>query len=80
MPDDALKSFGVRCNRGIIYYRNYNTAVGNPGGVTTVFTDNSQYFGVYLFSIFQRADQIDTDILFLVPSADGKNKRPRLLN
>ena len=54
-----------------IYHRNDDTAIRDLSSITAVPANDTEYSGAGFPGIFQRFDQIDTDVLFPAAAADG---------
>ena len=76
MPDHRLEGFGMSRHGTGIDGRHNDAGIGRFTGIAAIPADNANYFSSYLFGIFQSPHQINTNIFFLITTADGKNKDP----
>jgi hypothetical protein len=74
VPDNALKGFSMGGYILRIYRRYDNTSIGYLSRIATIPANHSQYFSPDFFSVFQRPDQINANVFFLITSTYGKNE------
>src|SRR5208283_3055908 len=75
MPYDSLERFRVGSDPGLLHDRYDHARVGSLGGKTAIPADDAADFRTNFPGVLQGGNQIRTNILFLVPSTDGKHKK-----
>ena len=74
MPEHGLKCLGVRRDRVGVDRRHDHAGVRDFGGIPAVTCYDAQYFGADSLRVLKCEREVGTDVLFEIPTADGKHE------
>ena len=74
VPDDGLKSFGMRRDPGFRDGRHDQHHIADVGRMAAIPSDDAKNFEASILSQLQRPHDVDANLLLLVAPANGKDE------